>query len=138
MPKFSPNSKQKLLTCHYDLQRLFNNVIKHRDCTVIFGHRGENEQNEAYRTGNSLLAWPHSTHNKVPSLGIDVMPYYDIEPHIRWEDTMAVYEFSGFVKGIASQMGIVIRHGYDWDMDNDFGDQTFMDGAHYELVLDSE
>lgn len=136
MPQFSAASKSKLATCHPDLQRLFNEVIKYRDCTIICGYRGEEEQNEAYRTGKSQLRFPHSMHNLEPSPAVDVMPYFDTEPHIRWNDIESTYEFIGFVKGIAFTMGIDIRNGADWDMDSDFHDQTFIDLPHYELVLE--
>lgn len=135
MPQFSANSKTKLLTCHPDLQRLFNKVIKKRDCTVISGRRGEDEQNELLRTGFSRLAYPHSKHNHMPSLAVDVMPYHDCEPHIRYNDIESCYNFIGYVQGIADYLGINIRSGADWDFDLDFNDQSFIDVAHFELVI---
>ena len=45
MPSFSGRSKEKLASCHPDLQKVFNEVIKHIDCTIIEGHRGEERQN---------------------------------------------------------------------------------------------
>jgi len=136
MPSFSPRSKEKLLTCHPDLQRLFNRVIEHRDCTVVSGHRGEEEQNELYRNGYSMKKFPFSRHNSTPSEAVDVMPYSSTEPHIDWEDTKSLYNFCGFVQGIACELGIKLRSGSDWDMDWDFKDQFFNDLAHFELVLD--
>lgn len=136
MPEFSPASRRKLNSCHPDLQRLFNRVIQYRDCTIICGYRTEEEQNEAYRTGNSQLKFPESMHNLDPSAAVDVMPYFDTTPHIRWDDIESTYNFIGFVQGIAEELGIEIRSGSDWDMDDNFHDQSFMDLPHYELVLE--
>ena len=43
MPKFSKKSKSKLETCDSKLQDLFNEVIMHFDCSILCGHRGEEE-----------------------------------------------------------------------------------------------
>ena len=133
MPEFSAKSKARLLSCHPDLQRLFNEVIKRRDCTIVVGHRGKEGQDEAYRGGFSQIRWPGSKHNSKPSLAVDVMPYFDTEPHIRWDDQLATYNFIGFVQGVADMLNTYIRTGADWDMDDDFYDQSFMDLPHFEL-----
>ena len=39
MPRFSNRSKTRLESCHSDLQRLMNEVIKHVDITVLEGYR---------------------------------------------------------------------------------------------------
>ena len=134
MPTFSPSSQSRLNTCHHDLQRLFNKVIEKRDCTIISGQRYEEEQNELYRKGMSKVKYPFSKHNGRPSRAVDAMPYFDCEPHIRWFDVESQYNFIGYVQGIADELNIRIRSGGDWDMDNDFDDQTFIDVAHFELV----
>lgn len=128
MPSFSEQSQEKLAGCNYDLQVLFNEVIKKFDCTIIVGHRGKNEQNEYYRTGRSKLQYPNSKHNKIPSEAVDVAPY-----PINWNDTKRFYYFAGYVKGIAEKMGINIRFGGDWDSDTEVTDQTFNDLVHFEL-----
>lgn len=125
MPEFSNSSKRRLETCHRDLQRLFNEVIKHRDCTIVSGHRGKAEQNGLVAIGRSQLCYPHSKHNTDPSLAVDVMPYHADEPHLRWEDEAGLREFAGFVFGIASQLGINLAWGGHW--------KTFKDMPHYEL-----
>ena len=139
MPQFSQSSKAKLLTCHPHLQDLFNEVIKRRDCTIVSGRRGKAEQDELYRRGMSMKKYPYSKHNTEPlSSAVDVMPYFDTDPHLRWDDTESMYEFAGYVARVADEFGIVIRRGCDWDNDMEFDDQTFIDVAHYELILDSE
>ena len=133
MPKFGTRSKNNLSQTHTDLQRLFNEVIKYYDCTVICGHRGEAEQNEAYYSGRSKLKFPQSKHNKFPSLAVDVVPYFSKAPHIRWDDKEKFYEFAGFVQGIAVMLNIDIVWGGNWDMDDELHDQSFFDLPHYQL-----
>lgn len=133
MPTFSKSSLNKLGTLHPDLQRLLNEAIKHIDFTVVCGFRGENEQNKAVAKGKSKLSWPNSKHNKVPSLAVDVMPYY--RDGIRWSDTEGLYYFVGVLKGLSILMGIPLRVGIDWDGDNDMHNQSFKDGPHIELKV---
>ena len=62
-------------------------------------------------------------------MAVDVVPY-----PIDWKDRARFYHFVGFVRGIASQKGIKIRTGADWDGDHLFNDQTFHDLPHFELL----
>ncbi len=125
---FGTRSKKNLAEAHIDLQRLFNEVIKEIDCTVIEGHRPKAEQDRAYRAGNSKLRWPRSKHNKKPSFAVDVVPY-----PIDWRDTKRFYEFGKIVIRIAREMNIKIRWGGDWDGDGDYKDQSFNDLVHFEI-----
>ncbi len=136
MAEFSITSKKRLSTCHPDLQRLFNRVIEVMDCTIIEGHRNRARQNRFYRDGRSKVQWPDGKHNKVPSEAVDAGPYIPGKG-ISWERNQCCY-FAGLVKGIASEMGIKIRWGGDWDKDNDVNDQTFNDLVHFELILPDE
>lgn len=129
MRTFGTQSAAKLATCHPDLQKVFNFVIGHYDCTVLEGHRGQEAQDEAFRRGTSKLKWPNGNHNKTPSLAVDVLPY-----PIDWKDLDRMRLFAGFVLGAASAMGIKLRWGGDWDGDRDMKDQTFHDLPHFELV----
>lgn len=128
MPKFSEASKRELASCHPDLQRVLNEAIKHIDFTVLEGHRGEEEQNAAHAAGRSKLKFPQSNHNLKPSQAVDIAPY-----PIDWQDWRRFDFLAGYVKGIASQMGVELRWGGDWDSDNEMADQTFHDLPHFEL-----
>lgn len=75
MPHFSKKSEARLQTCHPDLQAVCRELIKQFDFSVLEGHRGEDEQNAAYKKGNSQLRFPNSAHNKTPSLAVDIAPY---------------------------------------------------------------
>lgn len=127
--KFSESSQAKLLTCDPRLQRVFNEVIKGFDCTIICGKRSLAEQQEAYDKGFSKVKPGQSKHNVEPlSQAVDVAPY-----PIDWHNTEAFCHFAGFVMGIAHSFGVSLRWGGDWDEDRDLKDQTFMDLAHFEL-----
>lgn len=133
MSSFSESSKQKLSECHPHLQRLFEEVIKHYDCTILCGHRSKDEQDQAFTLGTSKVTWPNSKHNKKPSLAVDVMPY-----PVNWKDNIRTYHFVGFVLGVAKTLGIKVRSGADWDGDMDFKDQNFFDLPHWELIEETE
>ena len=128
MPSFGTRSKSNLDSAHKDLQTLFNEVIKHYDCSVICGYRNETDQNKAYHDGRSSLKFPQSKHNSLPSRAVDVVPY-----PIDWKDTKRFYHFGGYVLGISTLLNITIRWGGDWDSDYIFSDQTFNDLVHFEL-----
>lgn len=129
MYKYSEKSKRQLKSAHPNLQKLFNEVIKAHDCTVIFGYRTKEEQEEMVRKGYSKLEFPRSKHNRSPALAVDVAPY-----PINWENRERFVYFAGIVKGVAAQLGLKIRWGGDWDIDNNLHDQTWMDLPHYELL----
>ena len=133
MPKFSQTSTDRLNTCDKRLQMIFNEVIKHVDCTIICGHRGQADQDKAFAEGKSQKKWPNGQHNKLPSMAVDVSPF-----PIDWSSKSKVlarfYFFAGYVKSVADSMNIKIRWGGDWDSDMDFTDQTFDDLPHFEIA----
>jgi peptidoglycan LD-endopeptidase CwlK len=133
MPTFGDRSERELRTAHPDLQRLFREVIKYRDCTVLEGHRSLERQAQLFAQGLTQKKTA-GKHNEKPSLAVDVMPWFSKAPHIRWNDTRATYAFGGFVLGIAQSMGIRIRWGANWDGDADFDDHTLVDAPHYEIL----
>lgn len=129
MPYFVERSKNRLNTCHKDLQTLFNKVVATYNCTIIEGHRCEADQNACFNDGKSTLEWPKSKHNCMPSKAIDVAPW-----PLDFDDKARFYHFAGYVMGIASVLGIRVRWGGDWDQDKDFNDQRLNDLVHWELV----
>jgi len=128
MPSFSKRSKDRLAECHPDLQQVFEQVIKHYDCTILCGRRGEGEQNRAFYEGRSKLRYPDSKHNKSPSLAVDVAPW-----PIDWADRERWLIFGGIVLGIAATMGVDLRWGGDWNGNLRTSDQSFHDLPHFEL-----
>ncbi len=128
MPRFSKKSQERLYSCHSDLIRLFEVVVKHFDCTILEGRRGKEKQNEYYSKGKSKIQYPDGKHNKRPSEAADVAPY-----PIVWEDRDRFHYFGGFVMGMAKTLDIPIRWGGDWDMDTQVKDNKFDDLSHFEL-----
>ena len=128
MPNFGKKSQERLNTCDPRLVELFEEVVEHFDCSVIQGYRDEAEQNKAFEDGFSKLKYPKGSHNKYPSLAVDIAPY-----PIDWKDRDRFHFFAGFVKGIASQMGLNIRWGGDWNSDTHTKDNNFDDLPHFEV-----
>lgn len=129
MASFGTTSKNRLLTCHPDLQRLFITVVQNYDCSIIYGARTLEEQKRLVSEGLSrTMNSRHLVGNDGYSHAVDVAPY-----PIDWENTKRFYHFGGYVLATADMLGIKIRWGGDWDSDNDLDDQRFMDLVHFEL-----
>ena len=128
MPRFGNKSKSNLATCNKDLQKIFNEVIKYVDCSVLEGSRDEYRQNKLYEEGKTKVRFPMGRHNSNPSRAVDVTPY-----PIDWEDRERQTLFAGFVLGIARSMGIKLRWGGDWDQDFQVSDNRFDDFPHFEI-----
>lgn len=132
---YGKRSKARKDTCHPKLQLILDELIKIMDVTIIYGYRGESDQNQAFKLGASTLKFPESKHNRMPSIAFDVAPYNsDVPGGIDWSDTVKFYYMQGLIKGIAASHGIKIRQGHDWDGDNDFKDQTLNDLVHTEYI----
>lgn len=129
MYKFGKRSREALSTCHPDLQKVFNEVIKHVDCSVLEGARSIERQKTLVAQGKSkTMKSKHIPKNGV-SHAADVIAY-----PIDWNDKERNLLFAGFVKGVAAAMGIKIRMGADWDGDFSTKDQSFHDLPHFELL----
>ena len=128
MPYFGKKSKERLNTCDSKLQKVFNEVIKHVDCSVLEGHRSKDRQNKLFEEGKTKVKYPNGRHNRQPSSAVDVTPY-----PVDWKDRERQTLFAGFVIGVASQMGINLRWGGAWDQDFQVVDNRFDDFPHFEL-----
>lgn len=154
MPEFGERSSQELATCHPHLRMVLEEGIRRVDFTIVEGYRGEEAQNEAYRTGKSTLQYPESKHNRTAteedveagfaaqageplSWAADVAMWHYDTPHIRWERHGEFYLLAGILRGIGEMIlpeGWSIRQGADWDRDGYTTDQSFHDLPHIELV----
>jgi len=108
--KFSERSLKNLAQCHPDLQKIAHELIKEMDVTVICGHRGEKEQNEAVARGTSKVHWPNSKHNSFPSHAFDVCPV-----PINWEARARFVDMRTRMRAIADRLGIKVRF-ISWDL----------------------
>ncbi len=132
MPKFGKRSRERLNTCNKKLQKVFNEVIKHVDCSVLEGYRDKDRQNKLFEENKTKVKYPNGRHNSYPSNAVDVTPY-----PVDWKDRERQTLFAGFVIGTAKQMGINIRWGGDWDQDFEVADNRFDDFPHFEIRKES-
>jgi len=127
--KFGARSLEKLLECDERLQKVLHEVIKIYDCSVICGHRSQAEQNMAFKSGMSKVEWPNSKHNSKPSKAVDVVPH-----PLDWNDTKSFCYMAGIIMGTAHKLGVKLRWGGDWNMNNQLKDERFQDLPHFEIV----
>ena len=103
MYKFGSKSKRNLATCHPDLQKVCNEVIKHFDISVLEGHRTAEAKMKYFEEGKSKLdgVTKRSKHQAAPSLAVDIVPY-----PVDWKDDNRFYYMAGLVMGVAKSMDI--------------------------------
>lgn len=131
MYKFGSRSLERLESMHPKLQEVLHAAMAKQvmDFTIIWGYRGKEAQEEAFATGASKKPWPESKHNQFPSPAADVAPW-----PIDWKDTLRFARLVGVIEAAASDCGVRLRWGGDWDMDSSSTDQSFMDLGHIELA----
>lgn len=112
-------SLNRLSTCDEKLQKLVKELSSKMEITVLCGHRGEADQEAAFKAGNSKLQYPNSKHNSLPSKAVDIAPY-----PIDWKDLKRFNEMCNKVESIAAKLGIKIRLGRTF---------KFVDMPHVEL-----
>lgn len=144
MYKFGSKSKEKLDTCHSDLQKICNEVIKYFDFSILEGERTLEQQQIYFKEGKSKLDGINkkSKHQSSPSMAVDIMPYKENTNAFSGKelDTRRFYFMMGVVKMCAIKLledGEIthkLRFGLDWDGDDVFDDQNFHDMPHMELV----
>ena len=132
MAQFSKRSRRQLESCHEDLQKVMNEVIKYYDITILEGHRNQADQDLAYKKGLSRVHWPNGRHNKTPSLAVDVAPWIPGKG-IDWNNTAMFHYMAGRILATAEQLGIKLRWGGDWNRNQYSGDEKFLDLVHFEL-----
>lgn len=128
MSTLSQRSLDKLHTCDTRLQDVVRAAIKRIDFTVLCGHRGENEQNDAFERGFSKLRWPKSKHNSNPSKAVDLAPY-----PINWEDIGRFKALGIIMVDEARKLHVPLRWGADWNRNGNLSDDKLKDWPHFEL-----
>lgn len=135
---FSKKSRVKLDTCHPDLVQVAELALTLSpvDITIVWGFRNEDQQNAMVDSGVSKTPWPTSKHNHMEgdqrmSLAIDFAPW--VAGKIPWNDTHLFSVVAGVVFAAASQIGVSLRWGGDFNMNGLTTDQTFLDFGHIEL-----
>ena len=127
MPSFSKQSLARLNSTDERLVKVFTEVVKYFDCTILEGKRTVDRQKMLVEQGKSKTM--NSKH--LTGKAVDVAPY-----PIDWNDRERFTYFAGHVMGIASKMGIKLRWGGDWDRDTQVKDNSFDDLPHFEIYGD--
>ena len=131
MPRFGKRSKERLKGVDARLQSVLNEVVKYFDITIIEGLRSQERQNELVAQGKSKTKFGKHVQGKA----VDIAPY-----PIDWKARDDFHLLGGFVLGIASQMGIKVRWGGDWNASSLFKgqrttkDNNFDDLVHFEIL----
>jgi hypothetical protein len=116
------------MTCDVRLQNIVKAAIERIDFTVLCGHRGEQEQNDAYEQGRSKLRWPQSKHNKVPSLAVDLAPY-----PIDWHNLDRFKAVAMVMIDEAKKLNVPLRWGGDFNRDGNLHNDRFVDAPHFQI-----
>lgn len=125
MASFGNTSRERMEGLDSDLVRLFEEVVKTFDCTVLKdgGLRTPARQQELFDLGvTKTLNSNHLTGN-----AIDIVPY-----PVDWEDRERQYRFASFVFDTAMRMGIRVRWG-GWFRAP--GNKIFYDSPHWEKII---
>lgn len=127
MSEFSQKSLNKLNQCHPDLQKVFLEVVKVFDCSIIEGYRTKEDQDSAFYSGRSKVKWPNGKHNKFPSMAVDVWPYpVPRKKDGKIDDNSIVWDkFAECVFETAKSLNVPIIWGGNWE--------SLIDKPHWEL-----
>lgn len=145
--EFGNRSKEKLATCHDDLQKIMNLAISRSkvDFGVSEGHRTVGRQKQLFDEGKSKIDGTNKLgkHNYNPSLAVDIYAYHnDIETRRKIAyDKITLAYIGGVIDSCAQELYNIgeishaIRWGANWDSDGviDY-DQSFDDFPHFELI----
>ncbi len=128
MASYGIKSEEMLSTVDSRLVEVLRHALNYgiADWSIIKGHRGEVEQNEAFNSGNSKVKWPNSNHNYSPSMAIDFTPY----PFRGWDVLTDFVFVAAVILAAAKELNIPVRWGGNWNMNN-----MIMEDANWEKDL---
>ncbi|MFP3947142.1 MAG: hypothetical protein ACLFWG_00295 [Longimicrobiales bacterium] len=154
--RYGSNSRAELEEAHPELALLFEKLIQFFDVSILEAGRDPRQQVRNVRRGASRTM--DSRH--IPRDGegrydpeehaqaVDAAPYPvrwprmpEVSPELRRairgyaKDAGRFYYMHGALAALAHENGVEIRHGVDWDMDDEFHDQSFDDLPHVELAV---
>lgn len=123
---------------HPDLQRVVSRALSYgvMDFSVIDCLRTDAQQAEKVAAGNSWTL--DSKHLKQPdgySHAVDLMPYPAVVNGVDvWIDHQRFHVLGGLMLAAASEEGVKLRWGGDWDADGNNADSRSNDPGHFELL----
>lgn len=136
MANFGSKSKERLMTCESDIQRVLELAIQKYDFVVLCGVRTPQEQFELFKQGRKLVngKWEKigstvtnidgkttkSMHNYIPSKAVDIAPY-----PIDWNNLDRFKDMAKVVLACAKELGVSLEWGGNW--------VSFKDFPHFQL-----
>lgn len=139
MFKFSDISKQRLSQVHPALQQIMNEIIKFVNIGITCGKRTMEEQKKLVSQGKSQTLNSRHIPKKEKGMGneefsraVDIVWYNNHRNKYDYS-TVAYRVLGPAIVQLGKQMGHNIRWGGDWDQDQDYNDQSFMDLVHFEI-----
>lgn len=121
---FGKTSKEKLSTCDIKLQQVLELALSYGivDFSVICGHRTLEEQQDAFKKGNSKIdgITNKSRHQTIPSQAVDVIPY-----PCDWNDKESFYKLATVIFKASNELGVKLNWGGHW--------KSLQDMPHFEL-----
>jgi len=137
---FSERSLNNLKGVHPKLVAVVKRalVISPIDFTVLEGVRSQERQNELWAQGRTkpgqVVTWIQSTGTHgIQSDGyghaVDLAPY-----PIDWNDFERFDQLATVMFAAAKELGVTLRWGGNWDMDDRIHERGESDSPHFELV----
>lgn len=136
--KFGKRSQENLSEVHPDMLRVVSRALTYgvMDFSVIDGIRTPEEQEKLVARGLSQTM--HSKHLRQPdgyAHAVDLLPYpADVNGVNVWNDKQRFCVLAGIMLAAASEEGVRIRWGGDWDADGNNADSSLHDMPHFELL----
>lgn len=147
--KFGSKSKDKLKTCHKDIQRVLELAISRSkiDFGISEGHRSLEKQKEYYAIGRTVDRHKSTItnvdgvnkkgkHNESPSLAIDIYVWHSnasTRKKISYDEAHLSY-VAGVIDCCAKELNINLTWGGNWDNDGIIKyDQNLNDMPHFEI-----
>ena len=123
----SKRGRERFSKLHPDLQNIITEYLYYKDLSVICTYRGKEEQEEAYRKGNSRAKFGQSPHNFNPARAVDIIPYPVPMKNNQWDNNSKEWDEQAelFLK-IAKEKGIKITWGGNFT--------RLVDKPHFELT----
>jgi hypothetical protein len=142
MDGFDNESLSYRSTLHPNLAGALDDVRTWFAFTIRQGHRPDDEQDALFTKGLSKARAGQSTHNKLPSHGVDVLPspitakeWAEFEAKGRDSRLFArCAMLAGAIIQSARGWGLEVRWGGDWNQDERDLGGGFNDGLHLEIV----
>ena len=138
MYKYGKKSEKCLSTIKIELANVCRRALSYgvMDASVVEGRRSKEDQDRYFSEGKSRVKWPNGKHNVMCpgdlACAVDIAPY--VNGKVSWNKNHCLV-WAGLMLAAASEEGVSIRWGGNWDMDGEpVTDQNFQDLVHFELI----